>query len=292
TIEQLAKLIRENGWQSEWGALVPMRPNGSKPPFFCVHAVGGNILEYNDLAKHLDSDQPFYGLQAIGLDGKTAPLTDVEDMANAYLKEIRQIQPEGPYYIGGRSFGGTVAYEIACKLVEQGEKVALLAIFDSYPKGWLKLCSDEEAKNYKKEFLKLRIKGHLENWKQLGMIGKVKYFLEKAGYKTRKYKNLLWRIMQKLGFGKEQTVSTTIRDIEEINYMAIKKYVPKLYSGTVTFFCAVEEVCPEENLTGWRFLAQGGVDVVEVPGDHQTLIKEPNVQHLAVALEKTISAGK
>jgi amino acid adenylation domain-containing protein len=289
TIEQLAGLIREGGWQSTWGALVPLRPHGTKPPFFCVHAVGGNVLEYNDLANYLDSDQPFYGLQAIGLDGKSEPLTDVEEMAAAYLKEIRQIQPEGPYYLGGRSFGGTVAYEMARQLAEQGEKIALLAIFDSYPKGWLKLCSEEEAENYKKQFLKLRIKRHLENWKQLGMIGKAEYFLEKANYKTRKYKSLLWRLTQKIGVGTKQSVNTTIRDIEEINYLAIKKYVPKLYSGKVTFFSAREEVCPEENLTGWQRLAQGGVEVVEVPGDHQTMIKEPHVQDLAQALADSIS---
>nr|MBA3786819.1 AMP-binding protein [Acidobacteriota bacterium] len=289
TIEQLADLIRQGGWQSTWNALVPMRPHGSKPPFFCVHAVGGNILEYNDLANHLDSAQPFYGVQALGLDGKSAPLNDVEEMAAAYLKEIRQIQPEGPYYLGGRSFGGTVAYEMARQLKERGEEIALLAIFDSYPKGWLKLCSEDEAARYKKEFLQLRIKRHLENWKQLGLIGKAKYFLEKANYKKRKYKNLLWQSREKLGVGAKQSVNTTIRGIEETNYLAIKKYIPKVYPGIVTFFCAVEEICPEENLTGWQRLAQGGVEVVEVPGDHQTMIKEPCVQELAKALEKSIS---
>ena len=210
-------------------------------------------------------------------------------MATAYLKEIRQIQPKGPYYLGGRSFGGTVAYEMARQLIEQGEKIALLAIFDSYPKGWLKLCSEEDARNFKKQFLQLRIKRHLENWKKLGLIEKANYFLTKANYKKRKYQSLLWQFTQKFGIGNEKSVKTTIRDIEEINYLAIKKYVPKLYSGKVTFFCAMEEVCPEENLTGWKRLAQGGVEVVEVSGDYQTMIKEPNVQELAKALEQSIN---
>ncbi len=288
TIQQLADLIRQGGWQSTWGALVPMRPHGGNPPFFCVHAVGGNVLEFNDLARHLDSDQPFYGLQALGLDGKSAPLTSVEEMATAYLKEIRQIQPQGPYYLGGRSFGGTVAYEMARQLVEQGEEIALLAIFDTYPKGWLKLCSEEEAARYKKQFRQLRIKRHLENWKQLGIAGKTKYFLEKANYKKRKYKNLLWQPTRKTEVETGQSVNTSIRNIEAINYRAIRKYVPKIYSGKVTFFSAREEVCPEENLTGWRRLAQGGVEVVEVPGDHQTIVKEPFVRELAKALEKSI----
>ena len=289
TIEQLAALVRDGGWEKKWGALVPLRPAGNKPPFFCVHAVGGNVLEYNDLANHLGNDQPFYGLQALGLDGRSAPLTDIESMATAYLNEIRQIQPHGPYFLGGRSFGGTVAYEMARLLVEQGEEVALLAIFDSYPNGWLKLCSDEEAARYRKEFRALRIKRHLENWKGLGIKGKAEYFLNKAKYKSRKYENQAWRLTQKLGVGGSQSVATTIRGIEEHNYMAVRNYVPKLYPGTVTFFCAVEEICPEENLIGWRRLARGGVDVVDVPGDHQTMIKEPNVELLAQALEDSIN---
>jgi amino acid adenylation domain-containing protein len=289
TIKLLAESIRGEGWESSWGALVPMKPNGRKPPFFCVHAVGGNVIEYKALVENLDSDQPFYGLQAIGLDGKTAPLTEIEEMAAAYIKEIRQIQPEGPFYLGGRSFGGTVAYEMARQLAEQGEEIALLAIFDSYPKGWLKICSEEEAREYKKRFLHIRIRRHLENWKRLGITEKAAYFLEKASFKRRKYKNLLWQTMRRIGFGNEKSVSGTIRDIEEINYMTIKKYVPKIYPGKLTFFCAVEEVCPEENITGWQRLAQGGVETIEVPGDHQTMIKEPNVRGLAEALEKSIA---
>ncbi len=289
TIDRLAALIRAGGWKSDWQALVPLRPTGGKPPFFCVHAVGGNILEYKDLAGHLDSDQPFYGLQSFGLDGRSAPLTDIEQMAIAYLKEVRKIQPQGPYYLGGRSFGGMVAYEMARQLVEQGETVALLAILDTYPKGWLKTYSDDEARSFRKQFRQMRIKSHLENWKQLDITGKAEYFLEKANFKKRKYKNLLWQYTRKSSDKTKQSVGATIRNIEEINYLAIRKFVPKFYPGIVTFFGASEEICPEENLTGWRRLAQGGVEVVEVPGDHQTMIKEPYVGELAEALEKSIS---
>ena len=135
TIEQLSALIRDGGWRSSWRSLVPIRTSGTKPPFFCIHAVGGNILEYNGLASHLSPDQPFYGLQSIGLDGLSTPLTDIKSMAAAYTSEIREVQQHGPYYIGGRSFGGTVAYEIARQLRSEGEEIAMLAIFDSYPKG-------------------------------------------------------------------------------------------------------------------------------------------------------------
>jgi thioesterase domain-containing protein len=96
-------------------------------------------------------------------------------------------------------------------------------------------------------------------------------------------------LTRKVGFGGEQSVNSTVRNVEEINYLAIKKYVPKFYPGKVTFFSAAEEVCPEESLTGWKRLAQGGVEVVEVPGDHQTMIKEPFVRELARALAESIN---
>lgn len=288
TIEQLSELIEGGDWRSSWESLVPMRTGGSKPPFFCIHAVGGNILEYNDLAKHLDPDQPFYGLQSIGLDGRSAPLTDLGSMADAYLKEICEVQPVGPYYLGGRSFGGTIAYEMARRLRAEGEDVALLAIFDSYPKGWLKLFSRDETHNHRRQFLRMRARRHLQLWLGLSLAEKFRYGWTKLGYKSRKLRNILWQISQKIRPASE-SVNTTIRNIEEINYLAIKNYVPEVYDGTVTFFSADEEVCPEENLTGWGVLAAGGVNVLSVPGDHQTMIKSPHVADLAQRLEEVIS---
>ena len=96
TVAQLAAVIQKD-WTPEWSSLVainPVEPAGSKPPFFCVHALGGNVLEYRELARHLGDDQPFYGLQSAGLDGKHAPHTRVEDMAAHYIKEMRELQPD------------------------------------------------------------------------------------------------------------------------------------------------------------------------------------------------------
>src|SRR5438477_12550233 len=108
-----------------------MQPNGSRPPLFCVHGASGNVLIYRDLSRHLGPDQPFYGLQAQGLDGTAECLTTVEDMAALYINEIRRVQPEGPYFIGGYCLGGTIAYEIAQQLTSRGQEVGLLALFDT-----------------------------------------------------------------------------------------------------------------------------------------------------------------
>ena len=105
-----------------------LRPQGTKPPFFCVHAVGGNVLEYHELAAHFAGEHPFYALQAVGLDGKRAPLTSIAAMAAHYIQEIRHLQPHGPYHLGGRSFGGAVAFEMARQLREQF-KIPRLSLF-------------------------------------------------------------------------------------------------------------------------------------------------------------------
>ena len=112
-------------------------------PFFCVHALGGNVLEYYDLARHLGAGSTVLRIAVAGLDGSRPPHTRVEDMAAHYIKELRELQPEGPYFIGGRSLGGMVAFEMAQQLKAQGQTIGLLALLDTYPSGYAKLFRNE-----------------------------------------------------------------------------------------------------------------------------------------------------
>ena len=132
TIENLANLLRADISSSSWSSLVPIKPDGSKAPLYLVHPWGGNVLCYRTLAHLLGPDQPVYGLQPQGLDGKQPPLRQIEDMAAHYLKEISSLQPAGPYYIGGLSSGGTIAFEMAQQLQQRGQNVALLVLFDTF----------------------------------------------------------------------------------------------------------------------------------------------------------------
>jgi len=133
TIEHLAEALQTVLEQPrEWKSLVPIRSDGSKPPFFCIHGAGGNVLLYRDLARHLGEDYPFYGLQSQGLDGQLPPLTTVEAMAKKYLREIREFQPRGPYCLGGYCLGGTIAYEMAQLLRQDGQEVSFVALLDTY----------------------------------------------------------------------------------------------------------------------------------------------------------------
>jgi aspartate racemase len=135
TIEQLADVLRRQAWSASWSSLVPIQTQGSLRPFYLISGGGGNVLTHSTLAPYLGTDFPFYGLQSLGLDGKQEPLTRLEEIAARFIKEIRAFQPEGPYFLGGFSFGGKVAFEMAQQLHAQDQKVGLLAMLDATPPG-------------------------------------------------------------------------------------------------------------------------------------------------------------
>jgi surfactin synthase thioesterase subunit/acyl carrier protein len=132
TIEQLAAVLREEKWAAGWNSLVPIQSGGSKPPLFLVHPCSGEVPLYRVLAGHLGQDRPIYGLQAIGLDGNHAPHNRVEQMVAHYIKEIQIIQPEGPYFLGGKHIGYRVAIEIGRQLIDRGHHVELVVIFGGF----------------------------------------------------------------------------------------------------------------------------------------------------------------
>jgi thioesterase domain-containing protein/acyl carrier protein len=142
TVEQLADLIRQQGESWLWSPLVTIQPKGFKPPLFCIHGMGGNVLCYRELSNYLGTDQPVYGIQAKGLyddEEKQKLPTIFEEMAAHYINLIRTIQPEGPYYLAGLSAGGAIAFEMAQQLLAQGQKVAMLAMFETYYPGYPKI---------------------------------------------------------------------------------------------------------------------------------------------------------
>ena len=120
TIQELAEILRSDAPSNGWSPLVAIQNSGSRPPFFCIHGAGGNVLIYRELSENLGSDQPFYGLQSQGLDGSYPPLTRIEDMAALYVKAIRRRQPHGPYLLGGYCGGGLIAFEVAQQLQSAG----------------------------------------------------------------------------------------------------------------------------------------------------------------------------
>lgn len=279
-----------------WSSLVTLQANGAKRPFFCVHALGGNVLEYHPLAQFLGHDQPFYALQSYGLNKNHAPHSTIQEMAAHYIKEMQTVQPRGPYLLGGRSLGGTVAFEMACQLREQNQEVALLALLDTDPMGYHKLLPESNADFHKLHRFVKRAKGHLSNLSTLETSEKVDYFRGKAKYVPGKIKNKLWQAIYKFYLKANRPLPPILQSVQEFNFMAVMNYVPKIYPGAVTLFWASEDLRGSYDVQeGWNFLA-AGVETHNIPGNHLNIVKEPYVQELAEKLrqciEKTQSSEK
>jgi thioesterase domain-containing protein len=283
--------VIEKDWTPEWTSLVGINPvesargGGVTQPFFCVHALGGNVLEYYDLARHLGQAQPFYGLQSQGLNDALPPHTRVEDMAAHYLKEIRELQPEGPYFIGGRSLGGMVAFEMARQLRAQGQSIGLLALLDTYPSGYAKLFRNEATLRAALRRAMKRTGAHLANLQSLSLSDGVSYLIQKAQFAPRKMKSQVWRRVYRAYQNLNRPLPRTFRDVKEFNSLAVREYTPQVYDGRVTLFWASADLRTSIDLVeGWRALAGGGIEVHQIPGSHLDIIKEPHVQELAQKL--------
>ncbi len=145
TVEHLAKLISQQSGQIPWPSLVPIQPRGSKPPLFFVHPLAGDVIGFKVWADHLGDDQPFYGLRAKGLDGVQKPFDRIEDMAAHYIREMKLVQPEGPYYLGGYCAGSPIVFEMAQQLHAEGEQAALVALINQAASPFRLLQSRVEA---------------------------------------------------------------------------------------------------------------------------------------------------
>jgi amino acid adenylation domain-containing protein len=262
TVEQFAALLRQEGWSAAWSSLVAIQAEGSRPPFFCVHGVGGNVVGFRDLARHMGTDQPFYALQPQGLDGNRPCLTSVTEMAERYIREIRRIQPEGPYRIGGYSFGGLVAYEMAQQLRAQDLEVSLLALFDTYP------GKMESRASQMRNLSKLPLK-------------------EAATFLVKKGSFVLMTLRKRLEL---QMLPRPLRNVRQACAAAAAAYDVQPYDGQVTLFRVKEKSAGSlaDPYAIWWRVAAGGVDLREISGDHLSLLKEPQVRLLAEELNDAL----
>jgi thioesterase domain-containing protein/acyl carrier protein len=293
TIAELAGLLRDRTWSASWSSLVPIQPDGTKPPFYCVHAAGGNVLTYLDLGRHLGDDQPVYGLQARGLDGKQPPHKSLEEMARDYIKEIREFQPEGPYYLSGHSFGGMIAFEMAQQLVAQGQTVGLLALFDTYGPGYPRYMPGMSPLRIRYQRFLERVDLHAGNLLAArGLRAKLSYLRSRARVAARSI-SYLKKLKKNVFNPMFRPFPVTLRKLEKASRKATVRYQPKPYPGRVTLFCASKQpagIYPDPEL-GWSAIAGGGVEIHEVPGRHGALVNEPRIGPLAQQLARCLEAA-
>lgn len=289
TIRQLATLVRDRAGAEEWSPLVAIRTEGNRRPLFLVHAIGGNVLSYKRLDAHLPTDQPIYAFQAAGLKDNRADAITIEEMAYNYISALRSVQPEGPYYLGGFSAGGVVAYEMAQQLVRQGEQVATLILFDSsvIPS----VGASIRARKFRRAALR-SLQVTLWNIRYLLRTDIWSFARQKAHNFRMNWRILLYQLRSASRTPHEGGSSSLALTIEESFVSALEQYTPELYSGRVILFRTIDSDSfnPEAAL-GWNELVPTGIDVVKVQGDHDTMFLEPQVEMLGREITAYLDMG-
>ncbi len=289
TVAGLADILRSGQWQPSWDCLVPIRAGGSKPPLFLIHAAGGNVLIYNDLARHLSDQQPVYGVQAQGLDGEQTLHTSVEEMATAYRQEIQKMQPSGPYLLGGYCLGGTIALEVAAQLFEQGEHVAFLGMLDAHNWANMKRTSLFGRCLYNLQ----KVDFHVRNlWRLRG--GEKRLFFRGKMSEVRRRK-AVWNDTVMPKAHKVNGSPTSDRSLSALwanNDRIAAEYRPRSYPGRITHFCPVRNYSELSNAdVGWENIAEGGVDMNTLPVYPAGMLIEPYVNQLALEMTDAIEQG-
>jgi amino acid adenylation domain-containing protein len=298
TIEQLAIFISVDPATGKlWSPLVPIQPKGSLPPFFCVAGAGGNVMYFHELAQYLGKDRPFYGLQAQGLDGETPPLESVEAIASQYIESIQAVQPVGPYFLGGHSFGGKVAFEMAQQLQRKGQAAYLTILDTTAPVSQLDYQDEHsnlddawwicEAASVIEELMGENLSISYEDIAALTPDEQVSYFKQQ---------------IEMVGFIPPQTDIKLVRGLlrvyrsqNQINYAPLNTSpLP------ITLFRAQDMDSPPEPLPdilqdpawGWNQFSDREVEIYHVPGAHVSMMTKPNVEILAQHLQKSFDRAQ
>jgi thioesterase domain-containing protein/acyl carrier protein len=262
----------------EWSPLVTIQTGNGRHPFFCVHCGGGNVLIFQDLVDRLGPEQTFFGLQARGVDGRLAPLESIEEMADLYLSYIRQVQPKGPYRLGGYSGGGLVVHKIAHMLRQEGEVVSLLVLLDTRYPGYVER--------------RLNVTEHLSLMNHQGVLPYVQLRMQ-ARLKKMKYAFRLSKNHSSYQKNKDRdVVPLEIREqvILKAFRRAGEKYRPNYYPANIYLFRATDISITESHIPyelGWKDKSDD-LEIIEVPGNHFSFIVDPHVDVLAQNLRQLL----
>jgi surfactin family lipopeptide synthetase A len=292
TVGDLAEVLQKENWKPSWFSLVPLRAEGSRPPLFLMHAHGGNVLEYHALVNHLNEDQPAYALQSRSLDGHIRKGQSLDEMTVQYVKELRSLQPEGPYYLAGFCLGGLLALEAARQLTAAGEKVALLALIQTMHPAFARFKPG--LKWYHRWWYKTRKRIDLEH-EHVCNRGKA-YIRERL----RRFTDIVRartaiRFDDTFGISRERLSMPYILEAITIeNDRAARQYGPHPYHGDVLLFRASKQLTglAIDEYLGWRAVFQGNLAICEIPGHQENMLLEPNVLRVAAELTDRLLAAQ
>ena len=268
TLKQLAALIDQNGSGSPASSLAAIRRSKGDTPLFLVPPSRGQVMGFYTLGRRIETDLPIYAFQQRGLDGSAPLYTSVSAMVQDYVALMRAVQPSGAYYLGGRSFGGMIAYEVARQLHAQGERVGCVFLFDStfpgvdheYPEMTLDSLWEFPIRLFKV------FRNPRREW--LSSLHKVLFLLKKY-------------ILEIIEQDPEPKVVRA-------NQRLYRTFRVEPYTGRVAYVRAVSAKA-DDRVERWRALCSGRFDVYEIAGDHDAMFDEPGVAELARLIERCMN---
>lgn len=285
TVQQLARILNSSEKNKSWNSLVPIKPNGNKIPLYIVHGGGLNVLPFYSIAKHLDSEQPLYGIQAFGLNGLDKPFTTVESIASHYVGEILSQNPTGPYALAGYSFGGIIAFEMAKQLQKKGKVIKSLIMFDTYA-----------DRSERRDAIGVKIVNRLRT--ELGRrIFDLEMLINNPALLKRVKKNALSEKLKKIKkhFFKRQSVPESdimkiIKSIRKIHEEAGKKYVLSPYDGEIHLLRAKLQInyLKDPKYFGWQPYVNK-VNISEMDGEHTTMFDPPHEKDFVKILQDILN---
>jgi acetoacetyl-CoA synthetase len=276
TIAALAAVL-EQPTDLSLPVLVLLKEGFVEPPLFITHGLGGSVIDFYQVVKHIQTPHPIQGMQARGIDGAEEPFDRIEDMAQFYLDAIRQVQPHGPYLLAGYSLGGLVTLEMAQRLTAAGEKVALLAMLDSYP--------DIRYLSFGQRVLLLtRLATRRATTTMKLPVSEALSLILRPSHRRSTAPSVSYKPPASV------PLSPAMQRARECAYLALTRYRPKFYPGKINFVRAeVPTDFPADPAAVWSHLA-AQFEVETVPGDHLGIMST-HFESLASALSRYVKAA-
>jgi thioesterase domain-containing protein/acyl carrier protein len=262
--------------------VIPLRTEGKRKPLFCFPGIGGHPVTFGAMAQHLGDEWPCYGLAVPGLQDSAAPLTRVEDIAGAMVKNIRLVQPTGPYQLAGYSFGGLLAYEAARQLIASGSQVSSLAIFDAFtPAG-------RKPRPFWQRLL-VHVRMILRRPDRLMYL---RHRVERLSEICHLHDDEIYRASRP----KRDPAQLKVRQISKLNRLAAADYRPAPYPGSALFFVAAnlpkhDPFYKTKHDGGWGELCATGVSVIKLPGNHFNILDADHARAAADLLRTYLSTA-
>lgn len=273
TIAALAAVLEQPA-DLRFPPLVLLKDGSAGPPLFITHGLGGSVIDFFQVVKNIQTSHAIQGMQAKGIDGTEEPFDRIEDMAQFYLDAIRQVQPHGPYLLAGYSLGGLVTFEMAQRLTADGEKVALLAMLDSYPD--IRYLSFAQRARLVTRLATRRATTAMK----LPAAEALSLLLRPS-----RRRSLAPRVSYQPPV--DVSLSPAMQRARECAYLALTRYKPRFYPGKIRFVRAeIPTDFPADPTAVWAHLANE-FEVETVPGDHLGIMST-HYETLACAISRYV----